>query len=181
MEIKIHGLHNLNVHEQQLIISSTQKLVPVFASTIWKVAIIHGRYSENRGYVGTKLYEYLLQGGDLRPDGSSPADQVMDLDITGFWAWSSTVGYTSLWALKTFINRKFLDKFTEAEVAGHVAHEYCHRLGFTHNFVKSTSVPYLVGDKTWSAFKEYYLNPPSPVPQPLMDVVNITFSFPEIA
>ena len=56
-------------------------------------------------------------------------------------------------------NRRFFDNFTPAEIAGNLAHEWMHKIGFDHDFNSTSrrpySVPYAVGDLVESLAEQY--------------------------
>lgn len=57
------------------------------------------------------------------------------------------VGYTKPSINRISINEKFFRNFTSAQIAGNLAHEWVHKLGFDHRSAKEyDSVPYAIGD-----------------------------------
>ena len=161
MEIKIIGMYELNQKEQDAIKDAVELGIPVLNSNVFKLAIIYSTFRENKGYSSKQIYEMIMNGGDQHLDGTFPLDQTMDLDITGFWSASKTIGYTNLRGIKTYINRSFLQRFDASEIFGHIIHEYCHKLDFAHRswFGRQKSVPYVCGYKARDAFKEFYSRP----------------------
>ena len=75
----------------------------------------------------------------------------MNLELKNFsWFQRNVVGYTTESSDTLTVNRSFFSSYTPAEVAGNLAHEWLHKLGFEHDF-KSTarrpdSVPYELGE-----------------------------------
>ncbi|HXH32253.1 MAG TPA: hypothetical protein VNJ01_15735 [Bacteriovoracaceae bacterium] len=60
--------------------------------------------------------------------------------------WSSVVGYTSPDTNVISINKKYFKNYGLNEVAGNLAHEWCHKLGFGHaSAAEHDSVPYGIG------------------------------------
>lgn len=95
------------------------------------------------------IYNLIMSGKEvLQPE----VDNEIDVDITIYntWPWVGTIGYTYPDTIRTWINRKYFKQFSVADIAANIAHEYCHKLGFTHPFYDSeerrSSVPYVVGD-----------------------------------
>lgn len=129
----------------------------VLNSTIWSSRILTQNYYQKRGFSNSQILDMLKEARDI----NGVKDYVITINLEGFMSWSSTVGYTNVYGVKTFINRRFLDKFDDAEIFGHLMHEYCHRLGFIHKAFpnKRQSVPYLVGYASRDAFREYFKKP----------------------
>jgi hypothetical protein len=76
-------------------------------------------------------------------------DHEADLTLTFYRAMTSTVGYTTPSITLIKINLKFFDQYSLAEVAGNLAHEWSHKLGFTHPSQNTPTrvhtVPYAFG------------------------------------
>lgn len=158
-------MKNLNPEQQEKIRSSLLKGEYVLDSNLWSDRIIAAKYTENRGFKGRDIVDMIRSGAH---DGGIE-DRVLDIDIVGFYRASSTIGYTYLGSLTQWINRKFLNKYTESDVFKHVMHETMHRcFRFLHRYRKSTSVPYRVGNLSRDAFIEYYSIPrPQPLTPPM--------------
>lgn len=62
----------------------------------------------------------------------------------------NVVGYTTAGSDTITTNRRFFSGYAPAEVAGHLAHEWLHKLGFEHDHASTAdrphSVPYALGD-----------------------------------
>lgn len=104
------------------------------------------KYVDNKGMTNEQIYQAVLDGKeDLLP----VVDNEMDLELELYYSWSSTVGYTTPGALRIFMNTKYFDPYTPAEVAGNVFHEWTHKLGFDHaqrySVERDSSVPYALG------------------------------------
>lgn len=104
------------------------------------------QFLDNKGLSNAEIYQILLDGKeDLRPE----VDYEMDLELQLYYSWTSTVGYTTPGELRIYMNTKFFDSYTPAEVAGNVFHEWTHKLGFTHassySVSRDSSVPYAIG------------------------------------
>lgn len=157
MKIKIIGLYHFSDKEALAIKNSLQKGEGVINSNIFKLKVLYGTFSENRGFTNLEIYN-LIMGGTIisgRPQGD------MELDITGYRDHSSTIGWTNVHGLKTYINETFLDKFNESEVFRNILHEFMHTLGFVHRnwWAKKSSVPYRIGGMAQAAFKEFEVRP----------------------
>jgi hypothetical protein len=93
-----------------------------------------------------QVYEKFMKG---RQVGDKEDDFEMDIDLTGYRARTNTIGYTYPSVVGTWLNKKFLDWYTPANVCGNVSHEYCHKIGFSHDYAwtkqRAHSVPYAIG------------------------------------
>jgi hypothetical protein len=69
----------------------------------------------------------------------------IDIDLTYYYSrWSRVVGYGLPGTIRTWINGKFLSWMKIHELAGHLVHEYVHKLGYQDDHGQN-SVPYIVG------------------------------------
>ena len=113
-------------------------------------------YVDNGGYTNAEIYQKLLDGSEELVPG---IDHQMDLDLELYYSGRSTVGYTYADGLRIWMNTKFFDAYTPAEVAGNVFHEWTHKLGFTHasnySLRRDSSVPYALGYLVEELGKQY--------------------------
>ena len=103
-------------------------------------------FVDNGGLSNEEIYQKILEGSeDLDPG----IDHEMDLDLELYFSRRNTVGYTKPDGLRIWMNSKFFNAYTPAEVAGNIFHEWTHKLGFEHAFYYSvsreSSVPYALG------------------------------------
>lgn len=153
MEIRIHSLSNLSDKQQVKIKEALKGGEPVLDSVIWEAKVLRAVFTETRGYTNKQIVDMVRSGAH---DGGR-ADQVIDINIIGFYKLNNVVGYTYLGSLKQWINRKFLDRYSHADIFHHVMHETMHRCHrFVHTKVHATSVPYKVGYLSAEAYKEFY-------------------------
>jgi hypothetical protein len=113
-------------------------------------------YVDNDGLTNEEIYQKLLDGSeDLVPG----IDHQMDLELELYYSSRSTVGYTYPDGLRIWMNTKFFDSYTPAEVAGNVFHEWTHKLGFSHassySVSRDSSVPYALGYLIEELGKQY--------------------------
>lgn len=103
-------------------------------------------YVDNDGLSNAEIYQKILDGSETLEPG---IDHEMDLELELYYSWRSTVGYTYPDGMKIWMNTKFFDAYTPAEVAGNVFHEWTHKLGFSHassySVARESSVPYALG------------------------------------
>jgi hypothetical protein len=124
----------------------------VVRSSEFKKRVINFEFKGKKAFVDSdglsnaEIYQKLLNGAEtLRPS----IDHKMDLDLELYYSRRSTVGYTYPSGLRIWMNRKFFNHYSPAEVAGNLFHEWTHKLGFTHaarhSVSRDASVPYALG------------------------------------
>ena len=107
-------------------------------------------FADNDGLTNTQVYEKLLGGAEL----PFPAeDNEADINLTAYgklFPLGSAIGYTDANSSTIFTKWRFVKNSEPFELAGHYAHEYCHCIGFGHDYEETDqrpfSVPYAIGD-----------------------------------
>lgn len=109
------------------------------------------QFFQNNGLTNFEILSLIMTGKEeLNPI----EDYTMNFDLTmykSFNPWSKTKGYTKPDTLRIWINSRYYRKksWTAADVAGNLAHEWLHKIGFTHEYYDSedrpSSVPYAIG------------------------------------
>ena len=103
------------------------------------------KFADNRGLSNVQIYEMLQEGREAYSDD---ADQVANLRLKlyspPFFKRWGVVGYGFAGDPMIFINKNYFHIFSLAEVAGNFAHEWCHKLGFEHDFRRTAKRPYSV-------------------------------------
>lgn len=112
------------------------------------------------GFIGTDhtpamVLESLLSGAEkLSPIVDHEADVILACGNK-----SGVLGWTYPNIAKQWISRWFLDSSSVAEIAGNLAHEYCHKLGYVHPYKNTPSrphtVPYAIGYLTRNFAKRF--------------------------
>lgn len=91
----------------------------------------------------------------LTPEHDGEADIEIELDRS--WT-RNVIGYTYPTTPMQWIYAKFFINWSAEEIAGNILHEYCHKLGFDHEYKwthdREFSVPYALG----YAIEEYANN-----------------------
>ena len=96
----------------------------------------------------TEVYNQLMNGRErLSNDGvDHEADIYLKIDRSNSWG---VIGYTRASTKWQWIYSRFFNKFDVNEIAGNLAHEWCHKLGFKHSRKRTAtrkySVPYIIG------------------------------------
>lgn len=144
---------NMSPLKQEKLYSSIELLQYVFASEEFKERILNHQFEGrrtfymNKGLTNREIYEKILSGIEkLHPEENN----AMDVEIELYSDFESKVlGYTYPRSKRIWMNTKYFNKHTAPEVAGHLTHEWLHKLGFDHererNEDRKYSVPYAVG------------------------------------
>jgi hypothetical protein len=94
-------------------------------------------------YTNKELYDLIMTGSDqfnVEPDGD------IDVSVELYYKNNKVIGYTNDRTIWTWLNEKFFNSFSLAEIAMNLIHEYLHKLGFDHRNAKHhSSVPYSIG------------------------------------
>ncbi len=103
-------------------------------------------YVDNLGLTNSEIFEVIMEAAEeLQPE----VDHEIDLVVNLYYSNNSTVGYTYVNVNEIWINQKFFDLNSQAQIAGNILHEWTHKLGFEHDYYSTTSrnysVPYGVG------------------------------------
>jgi len=115
----------------------------------WKkctTRIIHN-FKKPNGRTSSEVYEHIIQANEtLRNTKNGTADITLVVDRRNR---RGVLGYTYPNSTKQWIYSWFL-KSDYKRVAGNLAHEWCHKLGYDHAFryngTRRHTVPYAVGD-----------------------------------
>jgi len=109
------------------------------------------QFSSNDGVTNEEVFQRIMMG---RETYTNEDDQQVDLSLQlykpPFWKKWSVVGYTYPDTPTIYMNRNYYNTFAPNQVAANLAHEWCHKIGFGHDFNRTArrpySVPYAVGD-----------------------------------
>jgi hypothetical protein len=110
------------------------------------------RFAENRGLTNPEILETLLAAEERWSPGADSTIQLQLLLYRSRNPWSSVPGWTRASDPVIRINARFFRSpdWTPADVAGNLAHEWLHQLGFTHardaTPERPFTVPYAVGE-----------------------------------
>lgn len=111
----------------------------------WKRWFTSKNFRWNNGDTRAQVLEKILAGNELK----SGADQEVDCIITLYTGDPGVLGYTYPSTLKTWINSHFFNDAPIYEIAGNLAHEYCHKLGYDHEYNRTSlrdyTAPYAIG------------------------------------
>ncbi len=155
-------LTNFDINDEAKVTRAIAIIKKIVASQEFKNRVLNFSYGstktyvDNGGFTNAEIYQKLLDGSEELVPG---IDHQMDLDLELYYSSRSTVGYTYADGLRIWMNTKFFDAYTPAEVAGNVFHEWTHKLGFTHassySLSRDSSVPYALGYLVEELGKQY--------------------------
>ncbi len=109
-------------------------------------------FQESQGLDNGEILERIQRGVELCGGGELHR---VDLRIQGYISfnpWSRVPGQVKNGDCRIWLNRKYLrdPEWRVADIAGTLAHEWMHLLGFTHAYretsLRSFSVPYAIGE-----------------------------------
>lgn len=145
--------HDMKDEEEQRIINAVNILRRVFYSHEFKKRIINHEFNgeftfhRNEGLSNKEIYSLIIEGAEkLQPYKNF----TMDVELELYTQLDSNIlGYTYPNSTRIWMNTKYFEKHSLAELAGHLTHEWLHKLGFTHEKERTEerkfSVPYAVG------------------------------------
>lgn len=112
-------------------------------------------YYRHRGMSNEQIYAAILKGAEVL---NPVEDGVMNLSMTLYHSQTNTVGYTYPDTNQIWVNTKYFDRYTLAEVANNAMHEWLHKIGFEHSFYNNDdrpfTVPYAIGEIVEEIFNE---------------------------
>lgn len=132
---------------------SVDILREIFASAEFKRRILNHKYNGryqfamNKGLSNAQIYRKILKGVEkLYPYDNN----AMDVEVELYTDHQSiVVGYTNPRSRRIWMNTKYFNRNSPAQVASHLTHEWLHKLGFGHERDKCLNrkytVPYAIG------------------------------------
>lgn len=150
-------MDKFSASQEAKILEAAELIRRVVASDEFKNKILNHRYNgrktfvDNGGLTNAQIYKKILEGSEKLNPG---VDNTMNLDLELYTANNIVVGYTMPSVIRVWMNSKFLNKNSPAEVTTNMMHEWLHKLGFKHAAKQTAnrkySVPYAVGYLTRS-------------------------------
>ncbi len=160
LEVNVRAIHGVGVQQQEMYLRAIDLLKKVVNSTEFYSQVLEFEYqgkkqfAQNNGMSNQQILEKIqlaVEGNEIGSLG------VIDLETDVYWSRRviprrklGTVGYTSFAGTTIFTNGYQLRIMDEAELAGHLFHEWTHQLGFEHDFNNTLrrpySVPYALGE-----------------------------------
>jgi hypothetical protein len=123
---------------------------PEFQQAVLGYHAYQGCFANSDGKTNQQILDAISAGAEnFAPEADHEVDLDMQIADLG-WFKRNVVGYTTPDTSVITSNRRFFDGYTPAEIAGNLAHEWMHKIGFDHDFNATArrpySVPYAIGD-----------------------------------
>lgn len=156
MRVRFQKLEGFSAAEKEKLAQAAGVLERVLNSVEFRDAVLSHRFQGKEGYAdgsgmtNQQIYQAIRAGQESYEQGAD-GEADLNLDLRTFsWFQRNVVGYTTESSDTVTLNRRFFSRYTPAEVASNLCHEWLHKLGFEHDF-RSTdrrphSVPYAIGD-----------------------------------
>lgn len=135
--------------EKQKLGEATDLMAKVLNSREFRHAVLSSKFT-GEARSPREIYESIRAAKENFTDAAD-GEVDLNLKLENFsWFQRKVVGYTTPSSDTITTNRRFFGSYEPAEVAGHLAHEWLHKLGFEHDHAATRdrpfSVPYAVGD-----------------------------------
>ena len=155
MRVSLGKVTGYTAPERQKLEQATKLIADVLNSREFRDAVLSAEFAGKPGFANETrspkdVYAAIRAAQESYTDG---ADGEVDLNVkleNFSWFQRKTVGYTTESSDTLTTNRRFFSGFEPSEVAGHLAHEWLHKLGFEHDFKPTArrpdSVPYELGE-----------------------------------
>lgn len=147
------ALTNFNPSQEEKVLKAIEAIKKVVRTKEFKERVYNFTYNgqrkfvDNKGLTNEQIYQIVINGSEtLIPGNNNQMDLELELYTSNF---TSTVGYTYPNVTKIWMNTKYFNSYTPAQVAGNVFHEWTHKIGFDHassySKARDYSVPYGLG------------------------------------
>ena len=129
----------------------------IFNSDLFETSVLNfefdgkKQFANNNNLTNEQIYQTIMNG---RETYTQVDDHVAQLDLNlytpPFWKKWSVIGYGYPGQPEIFMNHYYFDSFSIQQIAGNIAHEWMHKLGFEHDYRATAqrpfSVPYAIGE-----------------------------------
>ncbi len=146
-------LINFPKQDEKKITHALKILKKVFSSSEFRKRVLRHEFDGkktfhmNRGLSNLEIYHLILSGME---ELSPLRNHTMDVELELYSDFESNIlGFTRPDTQRIWMNRKYFDEHTGAELSSNLVHEWLHKLGFDHEREKTPlrkySVPYAIG------------------------------------
>ena len=151
MKVTVHVKENFSPKRLAKLSTAAALLGEVLSSDEFARAVMAMQFADDSGKTNEQILTCIRAGAEtLDPEADGEVDLYLSLYWAPWWKKYSVVGYTYGNVRKIWCNGYWFDRMTPAEIAGNLAHEWTHKLGFEHDFRSTArrprSVPYAVGE-----------------------------------
>jgi hypothetical protein len=144
---------NFSANQEDKVLKAVELMKEVIASEEFRNEVINYTYNgsksyvDNDGFTNEEIYQIILDGAEII--GNKTKNNTLDVELELYFSFTSTIGYTNPSTTRIWMNTKYFNNYTAADVTGNLMHEWLHKLGFGHASTWSTSrdhsVPYAIG------------------------------------
>ena len=155
MRVSLGRVTGYTAAERQKLDGATKLMADVLNSREFRDAVFGAEFAGKPGFASDtrspqEVYATIRAAKENYTDGAD-GEVDLNLKLENFsWFQRHTVGYATESSDTLTTNRRFFSGFDQNEVAGHLAHEWLHKLGFEHDFQSTArrpdSVPYELGE-----------------------------------
>lgn len=155
MRVSLGQVSGYSATERAKLDEATGLLAKVLNSREFRDGVLNATFNGRPGFAGdartpAEIYA-TIRAGQENYTVAADGEVDLNLELKNFsWFQRNVVGYTTESSDTLTINRSFFSAYTPAEVAGNLAHEWLHKLGFEHDFKATArrpdSVPYELGE-----------------------------------
>lgn len=155
MRVSLGQVTGYSTTERAKLGQATDLLGRVLNSREFRDGVLNATFNGKPGFASdtrtpAEVYATIRAAKESYTDAAD-GEVDMNLELQSFsWFQRNVVGYTTESSDTLTINRRFFSTYTPAEVAGNLAHEWLHKLGFEHDFKATArrpdSVPYELGE-----------------------------------
>lgn len=141
------SLRKFSADQEDKVLEAAELIRQVVASEEFKDAVLNHTYNgqktfvDSQGLTNAQIYNKFLQGAEKLTPAKNNA---MDVELELYYENTTTIGYTYPNTRRIWMNTKYFDRYTAAQVAGNLTHEWLHKLGFGHASSSTASRPYSV-------------------------------------
>lgn len=152
-DFNIRTEQEITWEQEQKILRALDIIRQVIMMPEFRDQILKHRFQGKRGFQydqglsNHQIYQRILEGAErLQPFKNNRMDLLLEF-YTDYD--SNVIGYTLPSTMKVWINNKYFETNSDAQVAANLIHEWLHKLGFHHDRERTverrSSVPYAVG------------------------------------
>lgn len=137
MRITFNSLEGFTDREIAKLERAKDILLKVINSADYRQAVLNADFSGETSEWATKankeILEHILSGAEIL---LPVKDNEVDLSVEAFnpnWFQRNIVGFTYPNTVTQWVSRKYLGLMSDAALAGHLFHEWLHKMGFDHD------------------------------------------------
>ncbi len=155
MRVSLGKVTGYSTQERTKLDAATDLLGKVLNSREFRDGVLNATFNGKPGFASdsrtpSEIYA-TIRAAKESYTASADGEVDLNLELQNFsWFQRNVVGYTTEASDTLTINRRFFSSYSPAEVAGNLAHEWLHKLGFEHDFKATArrpdSVPYELGE-----------------------------------